>query len=863
MSLRQRQWVGAMIFVLMFGNFGVGAYSTWLSLSRLGNGSYDGWSSRLQSDGRLLIVSVDAGGPASALRRGDELVSINGLTRREDVDIANFNRRVPPGTRYLMLIRRQGQLLEIPLVTTAYAATRWIPPLADLLVQLLFLLTGLIVFLLKASDKQAWLLAIMLGTFTGLFNSELAPLPPFLLTIVVVARVAGLLFLPVFLHFFLIFPERSPLLNRFSRLEGRLYWPLALMLPLLSVNRLIVIFRLYPSLNAFVRNLGILNNRWIGLLTLSIVLGYLAAGLVALVIGYRSTGVAARRKLIVIAAGSGAGVLNLLLLIVWESFFSVDSPWVKDWLELALKFTLPLIPLSFAYAIFRHKVIPVSLILRRGVRYVLVSRGSLALHLLLSVLVMFLLMETLFGAKGRTIGVISTVVGILLWNLNSWLHRRVLAPAIDRHFFRQSYDAQQIITGLTQSLRSVTSLPELLELVAAKIQSALQTESVTIFLRDRNEDDFQSVHSLHHQTAGESDAEDQRLSAKAQILRRLTTGGEPLEINAAEESPDKDGQTLREMNAALLLPLTAKGDAKEELMGLIVLGPRLGDLPFSRADKDLLMSVAGPAGFAIENSQLVERMVAEARRREEIEAENEQRAKELEEARQLQLSMLPKQLPQLPNLEIAAYMKTATEVGGDYYDFHLTTDSTLTVAVGDATGHGLKAGTMVTAMKSLFHCFAEEPELLPAMNRSSRVLKKMNLRSLFMGLTVVKLHGNSLKISSAGMPPMLIHRSRDRHIEEVLIKAMPLGSISSYNYREEEFELMPGDVVVLMSDGLPERFNTEGEMFDYHQVREVLAATATHSPREIIEALAAAGDAWANGRPQDDDITFVVLKLRS
>ena len=82
-----------------------------------------------------------------------------------------------------------------------------------------------------------------------------------------------------------------------------------------------------------------------------------------------------------------------------------------------------------------------------------------------------------------------------------------------------------------------------------------------------------------------------------------------------------------------------------------------------------------------------------------VEAENESSAKELEEARQLQLSMLPKKLPVIPNLEIAAYMKPATEVGGDYYDFHVGEDGTLTVAVGDATGHGLKAGTVVTATK--------------------------------------------------------------------------------------------------------------------------------------------------------------------
>ena len=88
-------------------------------------------------------------------------------------------------------------------------------------------------------------------------------------------------------------------------------------------------------------------------------------------------------------------------------------------------------------------------------------------------------------------------------------------------------------------------------------------------------------------------------------------------------------------------------------------------------------------------------------------------------------------------------MKPAAEVGGDYYDFHLADDGTLTVAVGDATGHGLKAGTVVTAMKSLFRTFAAEPEIVPVFNQSSRVLKEMNLRSLFMALTMVKLNGRT------------------------------------------------------------------------------------------------------------------------
>src|SRR5262245_42913963 len=317
-------------------------------------------------------------------------------------------------------------------------------------------------------------------------------------------------------------------------------------------------------------------------------------------------------------------------------------------------------------------------------------------------------------------------------------------------------------------------------------------------------------------------------------------------------------QYSRKLNSALLLPIMAK----DGLIGVISIGAHLGDLPFSSEDKRLLRSVGGPTSFALENIRLIDRTIEDARRRQELEAENEQRARELEEARQLQFSMLPRSIPQLPHLDIAAYMKPATEVGGDYYDFHLADDGTLTVAVGDATGHGLKAGTVVTAMKSLFRTFAAEPEIVPVFNQSSRVLKEMNLRSLFMGLTMIKLNGGRMKISSAGMPPVLIYRAETGLVEEVLIKAMPLGSVSGYPYRERELTLGCGDVVILMSDGLPERFNYAGEMFDYSRTKESLARVAALAPSEIIESLVGAGEAWAEGRPQDDDMTFVALKVK-
>jgi serine phosphatase RsbU (regulator of sigma subunit) len=258
----------------------------------------------------------------------------------------------------------------------------------------------------------------------------------------------------------------------------------------------------------------------------------------------------------------------------------------------------------------------------------------------------------------------------------------------------------------------------------------------------------------------------------------------------------------------------------------------------------------------------VKQLSAAALEHEKVKAENDRRAAELEEARQLQLSMLPKKLPSLSHLDIAAYMKTASEVGGDYYDFHLTEDGTLTIAVGDATGHGLRAGTMVASVKSLFMTLAYHPDIPHIFTRLSQTLKQMNLRGLFMAMTIAKVKENQLTLSIAGMPPVWIYRAAQAHIEEISLQQLPLGGVTKYTYQQRECALAAGDVVVLLSDGLPERFNPQNEMLEDETAKTFITEHVHLSAQELINGLVKLGDDWGGARPQDDDVTFVVLKIR-
>ena len=247
---------------------------------------------------------------------------------------------------------------------------------------------------------------------------------------------------------------------------------------------------------------------------------------------------------------------------------------------------------------------------------------------------------------------------------------------------------------------------------------------------------------------------------------------------------------------------------------------------------------------------------------EELETENQRKALELEEARQLQLSMLPKELPKLPNLDIAVYMKTATEVGGDYYDFKVDTSGTLTVAVGDATGHGMKAGTIVSMIKALFASGGSRMDMKSFFNQSSDALKRIELGRLMMAFIMLKIKSNKLEFANAGMPPLFIYRKHSGSVEEIMINGMPLGAIKDFPYKIREMEISSGDTILLLSDGLPELKNGKDEHYGYNRVKDEFKSVAEKSPDDIVSYFKNSAADWVNGVEPDDDVTFVIIKIR-
>ncbi|UCH94689.1 MAG: SpoIIE family protein phosphatase [Candidatus Aminicenantes bacterium] len=246
-----------------------------------------------------------------------------------------------------------------------------------------------------------------------------------------------------------------------------------------------------------------------------------------------------------------------------------------------------------------------------------------------------------------------------------------------------------------------------------------------------------------------------------------------------------------------------------------------------------------------------------------LEADNARKTKELEEARKLQLSMLPQCLSDFPGMDICFHMEPATEVGGDYYDYQFDKSGSLVLALGDATGHGMKAGIMVASIKSLFHTAGTNPSIPDFFKQCTATIKEMHMKNMYMALTLVKIEGNKMIASSAGMPPILIFREAQQKVEEIVIKGPPLGGFTDFSYQQKETILKPGDSVLLMSDGLPELFNEKDEMFDYTRVKNVFKEAPKQPAEEIITYLCSTAKEWRQGKDMQDDMTFVALKIKS
>lgn len=241
--------------------------------------------------------------------------------------------------------------------------------------------------------------------------------------------------------------------------------------------------------------------------------------------------------------------------------------------------------------------------------------------------------------------------------------------------------------------------------------------------------------------------------------------------------------------------------------------------------------------------------------------EEDRKNNELRAARDLQLSLLPKSAPSRKDLDIATFIRSSTEVGGDYFDFLLQENGNFYSICGDATGHGVTSGMMVSITKAgLNGIDALAPNVI--LQKLNKVVKKVDLGTLRMSLNIAEIANNEIKLSSAAMPPIYLYKAKSNAVEEIMNSGLPLGGL-----KNEDFDLITrtfetDDVLIQLSDGLPEAPNATGIMYDYDRLRALIQTSCHLSANDIINVLIQSVDQWMEGKHNPDDITLVVIKKK-
>ena len=315
---------------------------------------------------------------------------------------------------------------------------------------------------------------------------------------------------------------------------------------------------------------------------------------------------------------------------------------------------------------------------------------------------------------------------------------------------------------------------------------------------------------------------------------------------------DLESPALEELRAAgvkLVVPLISQG----ELIGLLNLGPRLSEQEYSGDDRRLLDNLATQAAPALQVAQLVRRQEAEARARGRIE-------QELRVAQLIQQNFLPKQLPDLPGWQVAAYYQPAREVGGDFYDFIDLPDGAVGVIVGDVTDKGVPAAMMMAATRSVLRASAQR------LVSPGQVLERVNdllcpdmPEKMFVTCLYAVLDPDSGRVRFANAGHNLPYVRGESGVSELRATGMPLGLLPGMSYEEKEATLGPGQSVLFHSDGLAEAHSPEREMFGLPRLAELMGKRA--GGEELIDLLLTELNAFTGaGWEQEDDITLVTLQ---
>jgi phosphoserine phosphatase RsbU/P len=236
---------------------------------------------------------------------------------------------------------------------------------------------------------------------------------------------------------------------------------------------------------------------------------------------------------------------------------------------------------------------------------------------------------------------------------------------------------------------------------------------------------------------------------------------------------------------------------------------------------------------------------------------------ELETARQIQLSILPREAPSVAALDIAARYTPMTSVAGDFYDFVRVDDRRLGVLVADVSGHGMPAALISSMLKIAFAeqtSFATEPaRLLTELNRT--LCGKFKGHFVTAAYAFIDTEKKFLRYAGAGHPPILLRSHATGTARQVIENGLFLGAFPMAEYTAIEMPFEEGDSALLYTDGILETNNPKEEEYGADRLQEFLAKNGDLSAEKLIDVTLEELSRWAAGGEAEDDVTLLAIRF--
>jgi len=826
------------------------------------------------------FFSVDPGSNSVALvtresaslgiHKGDRLFAVNGEPFTGTGQLGHAYAAAQPGVPLVVtIVPKNAPAEDRRNISMPVTSTRWTfsDAAIDLVIELLLpavsLLLGFWVAFRRPRDPMAWLLLGLMMSFPHILQTSVVQgwTPGW--------REAGLLYeltlgavFPIIIFLFgRFFPEPFAPRSIYDKVWRALQWLCALPFAILALPAVAISvaslanYRLVAPLAAFLSRLDVVAQ----------ICAYILVGSFFSAMGIKLGLIKspdAKRRLRFLYWGAIAAFTPALVPTVYAQIRGKSLNEIfPEWFIAVVFIPLILFPLSLTYVIVVQKAMGVGVALRQGLQYTLARSGIRVLQMVAIGAVIVAALTMAGNANhDRVQKTIVILVGITAYFTIRSLGDR-LRTWVDRRFFRENYNAENVLTELSEQVRSIVEPRSLLETVAGRISETLHVPQVAVLLGGGG---FY-VPSFATGYGGLPNVAFPSKTGTAMVLKnqkepaRVFLNDRDSWVYREEGIGDDERSKLATLQSELLLPLAVR----DKLLGFISLGPKRSEEAYTGSDLRLLKSVAAQTGLALENANLMRTIADEVAHRERLN-------REVEIAREVQERLFPQKLPVVAGLDYAGHCRPALGVGGDYYDFLALPEGRLGVAIGDVSGKGIAAALMMASLQASLRGEATRaPENLAAavanVNRLVYEASSSNRYATFFYGQYDPTQGRFDYVNAGHNPPMLF-RQANGHSEVIRLQpgGTVVGLLEDARYEQGSVQINPGDILVFFTDGISEAMNPADEEWGedslMDSVRASICGTSVSSAKELMECTFAAATQFADTAPQHDDMTLVVLR---